>query len=191
MPFKTSDQVWVESCDRPPSNTRSSVHFHVPKTGRHLAWLSGGTDCYSPGMLPIPPPVPKNFPLDVSSARVVRRRSSNLLRGQKRCTWGREDSFGKMSFCGLPKILRFNLVNLCFLFFCFSYFHIHLLEASAWLPKHYHLRSKVLTCTDYYSNRAVNLIPLRRKFERNFRPLTREFIVFKILFCDGITISLS
>lgn len=82
MPFKTSDHVWVESCDRPPSNTRSSVHFHVPKTGRHLAWLSGGTDCYSPGMLPIPPPVPKNFPLDVSSARVVRRRSSNLLRGQ-------------------------------------------------------------------------------------------------------------
>lgn len=193
MPFKTLEQVWVESCDRPPNNTLSSVYFNVPKTSRHQAGLSGSSYCYSAGTLPISPPVPKSFLLDGSSRKAVVRSSSNLLMGQNDVPVIGKAQFQKDVYvacwrsCIFSQFLFFNLV--------FSpSFHVRLFETSAGPPKSYHLRNTVLNLLALIiiqTKRGVDLIPLRSKFKRKLRTLTREFIVFKILFCEGTITLLS
>lgn len=126
MPFKTLEQVWVESCDSPPNNTLSSVYFNVPKTSRHQAWLSGSTYCYSAGILPISPPVPKSFLLDGSSRKAVVRSSSNLLMGQNDVPVIGKAQFQKDVYVACWRSCIFSQLLFLILFFSLPFMFIYL-----------------------------------------------------------------
>lgn len=152
MPFKTLEQVWVESCDSPPNNTLSSVHLNVPKTCRHQVSLSGNTHCYSTGILPTSPPVPENFLWDRSSEGAAVRKSSNLLMVSKWCICDRKDKLSERSVYGLLKILHFNSVIIVFFFLLPSHLFIVSINMST---KLYHLRNKCLLVLIVSQTRSV------------------------------------